>query len=322
MPEFTETDWIWKNGEFIPWKDAQLHVMSHVVHYGSSIFEGMRCYATPEGPAIFRLDEHIRRFYDSCKVYRMELPVGPTEVRKACHDLVAENELTECYIRPIAVRGYGAAGVNPSGSPIDVYLICWPWGAYLGAEALEHGVDIRTSSWNRPAPNTTPAMAKAGGNYINSALMKMEAKLDGYAEAIALAPNGLVSEGSGQNIFVVRDDVLTTPPLDGTLLAGITRDSVIRLAVDRGLEVRERSIPREALYIADELFFTGTAAEITPIRSVDRIEIGSGEPGPRTIELQGALLDIAQGKADDPYGWRSLPETTSQKASEPAGAKS
>ena len=318
MPEFTETDWIWKNGEFIPWADAQLHVMSHVVHYGSSIFEGMRCYATPEGPSIFRLDDHIRRFFDSCKIYRMELPTGPTDLAQACHDLVGKNELRECYVRPIAVRGYGAAGVDPKGSPIDVYLICWPWGAYLGAEALEQGVDIRTASWNRPAPNTTPAMAKAGGNYINSALMKMEAKLDGYAEAIALAPNGLVSEGSGQNIFVVRDDVLTTPPLEGTLLAGITRDSVIRLARDRGLEVLERPVPRELLYIADELFFTGTAAEITPIRTVDRIPIGSGEPGPVTRQLQSALLDIAQGKEPDPYEWRSLPED----ASEPAGAQS
>lgn len=318
MPEFTETDWIWKNGEFIPWADARLHVMSHVVHYGSSIFEGMRCYATPEGPSIFRLDDHIRRFYDSCKIYRMELSVGPDELSKACHDLVAKNELRECYVRPLAVRGYGAAGVNPKGSPIDVYLICWPWGAYLGAEALEHGVDIRTSSWNRPAPNTMPTMAKAGGNYINSALMKMEAKQDGYSEAIALAPSGLVSEGSGQNIFVVRDDVLTTPPLEGTLLAGITRDSVIRLARDRGLEVLERPVPRELLYIADELFFTGTAAEVTPIRTVDRIPIGSGEPGPITIQLQRALLDIAQGETSDPHGWRSLPAG----ASEPASAQS
>lgn len=304
--QFTTTEWIWKNGEMIPWKEATLHVMSHVVHYGSSIFEGIRCYATPEGPAIFRRDDHVRRFFDSCRVYRMELPFAQEELAAACHELVERNGLTECYIRPIALRGFGAVGVNPQGSPIDVYLICWPWGAYLGSEALEEGVDVRVSSWHRPAPNTIPTMAKAGGNYVNAALIKMEAHEDGYAEGIALGPGGLVSEGSGQNIFAVRDGVLLTPPLDGTMLAGITRDCVVRLAHDAGIEVRERPMPRELLYVADELFFTGTAAEITPIRSVDRIAVGEGKPGPVTRRLQSDYLGIARGEAEDPYGWRQM----------------
>ena len=304
--QFTETDWIWKNGEFIPWEEATLHVMSHVLHYGSSIFEGIRCYATPDGPAVFRLEDHARRFYDSCRVYRMELPLEQDEFVEVCHELVERNDLSECYIRPIALRGYGAIGVDPQGSPVDLYVICWPWGAYLGSTALEEGVDVCVSSWNRPAPNTTPTMAKAGGNYVNAALIKMEAHEDGYAEGIALGPEGLVSEGSGQNLFLVRDGAIFTPPLDGTMLAGITRDCVIRLARDADIEVHERPIPREMLYVADELFFTGTAAEITPVRSVDRIPVGSGEPGAVTKQLQERYLAIARGEAPDPYGWRQL----------------
>lgn len=303
---FPETRWIWKNGELVPWDEARIHVMSHVVHYGSSVFEGIRCYDTPEGPSIFRLDEHLRRFRDSARIYRMETGFTVEQFREACHEVIRANELREGYIRPISLRGYGAAGVNPKGSPVDTYVICWPWGAYLGAGALENGVDACISTWARPAPNTFPALAKAGGNYLNSQLMKMEAELNGYAEAIGLGPDGLVSEGSGQNLFVVRDGTLMTSALDGTLLPGITRDCVITLARALGIPVQERSIPREVLYVADEVFFTGTAAEITPVRSIDRIPVGSGKAGPLTLQLQKELLDMARGVSPDRYGWRSL----------------
>lgn len=301
--KFTTTDWIWHNGELIPWEDATIHVMSHVVHYGSSVFEGIRCYNTPDGPAIFRLPEHLRRLQDSAKVYRMEVPYSNEDLTTALRDLIARNELDECYIRPVVFRGYGTVGVNPTGSPVETYLVCWPWGTYLGEGALERGVDVCVSSWARPAPNTLPAMAKAGGNYLSSQLIKMEAVANGYDEGIALAPTGIVSEGSGQNLFLVRDGALITPPLEGTLLQGITRDSVITLAREMGLEVRERAIPREALYMADELFFTGTAAEVTPIRSVDRIVIGAGKAGEVTLALQARLLDVAQGRVEDTHGW-------------------
>lgn len=301
--KFTTTDWIWHNGEFIRWEDATIHVMSHVVHYGSSVFEGIRCYSTPEGPAIFRLPEHLRRLHDSAKVYRMEMPYTEAQLTDALCELISRNELDGCYIRPIVFRGYGTVGVNPTGSPIETYLVVWPWGTYLGEGALERGVDVCVSSWARPAPNTLPAMAKAGGNYLSSQLIKMEAVANGYDEGIALSPTGIVSEGSGQNLFLIRDGVLITPPMEGTLLQGITRDSVITLARDMGMEVRERAIPREALYMADELFFTGTAAEVTPIRSVDRIEVGEGKAGEVTLALQARLLDVAQGRVADPYGW-------------------
>ena len=301
--KFTTTNWIWHNGEFIRWEDATIHVMSHVIHYGSSVFEGIRCYSTPDGPAIFRLPEHLRRLHDSAKVYRMEMPYTEAELTDALRELISRNELDGCYIRPIVFRGYGTVGVNPTGSPIETYLVCWPWGTYLGEGALERGVDVCVSSWARPAPNTLPAMAKAGGNYLSSQLIKMEAVANGYDEGIALAPSGIVSEGSGQNLFLIRDGVVITPPMEGTLLQGITRDAVITLAKDMGIEVRERAIPREALYMADELFFTGTAAEVTPIRSVDRIEVGEGKAGAVTLSLQARLLDVAQGRVADPYGW-------------------
>jgi branched-chain amino acid aminotransferase len=303
---FPQTEWIWKDGEFIPWESATLHVMSHVVHYGSSVFEGIRCYRTPEGPAIFRLDDHLRRMEDSARVYRMTIPHTRAALAEACETLIVQNGLEECYIRPISLRGYGAAGVNPLHSPVETYLVCWPWGAYLGADALEQGVDVCVSSWQRPAPNTFPALSKAGGNYLSSQLIKMEAIANGFAEGIALGPSGLVSEGSGQNIFLVRDGVLITPAMEGTILQGITRDCIITLAHTLGIPVREQPVPRELLYMADEIFFTGTAAEVTPVRSVDRITVGSGRAGELTLRLQDELLGVAQGRLPDPYGWRTL----------------
>lgn len=317
--QFESTPWIWKNGEFIRWRDATLHVMSHVVHYGSSVFEGIRCYSTPDGPAIFRLEDHIARFFDSSRIYRMDPPCTPEELGAACHELVRRNELQECYIRPISFRGYGAIGLNPQPSPVETYVICWPWGAYLGAEALEEGVDACVTTWSRPAPNTFPVLAKAGGHYMNSQLMKMEAAANGYAEAIALSPEGLVSEGSGQNLFLVKNGVLSTPRPDGSMLLGITRDSILRLARDEGIEVREESIPRERLYTADEIFFTGTAAELTPVRSVDRIQVKDGKAGPVTRGLQQRFLGIARGREPDPYHWRSVPTMPPAPAAVVAG---
>ncbi len=303
--QFQTTPWIWKDGNFLRWEEATLHVMAHVVHYGSSVFEGIRCYSTPEGPAIFRLEDHIARFFDSAKIYRMVPEFTRKELADACHELVVRNDLRECYIRPISFRGFGAIGLNPEASPVESFVACWPWGAYLGSEALQEGVDTCISTWNRPAPNTYPALAKAGGHYLNSQLMKMEAAGNGFAEAIALSPDGVVSEGSGQNIFLVKGGVLFTPSADGTILLGITRDSIIRLARDQGIEVREERIARERLYTADELFFTGTAAELTPIRSVDRIQVGEGRAGPVTQALQTRFLGVARGTLNDPFGWRS-----------------
>jgi branched-chain amino acid aminotransferase len=304
--QFPKTEWIWKDGEFVPWESATLHVMSHVVHYGSSVFEGIRCYRTPEGPAIFRLDDHMRRMEDSARVYRMEIPHSREELSDACRALVRKNGLEECYLRPISLRGLGAAGVNPLNSPVETYLVCWPWGAYLGAGALEEGVDVCVSSWQRPAPNTFPALSKAGGNYLSSQLIKMEALANGYAEGIALGPSGLISEGSGQNIFLVRDGVLITPAMEGTILQGITRDCVLQLARDLGIPIREQAVPRELLYMVDEIFFTGTAAEITPVRSVDRITVGTGRAGEITLKLQERLLGVAQGRLEDTHGWLTL----------------
>lgn len=300
---FPRTDWIWKDGRMIPWESATLHVMSHVVHYGSSVFEGIRCYRTDRGPAVFRLQDHMRRLHDSARICRMELGYSAAALEEASLELIRTNGLDECYIRPIALRGLGAAGVNPTASPVEVYLVCWPWGAYLGDSALEAGVDVGVSSWHRPAPNMLPAMAKIGGAYINSQLIKLEAVANGYAEGIALAPNGLVCEGSGQNLFLVRDGTLITPAQDGTLLPGITRDSVLTLARDLGIPVREAPVPREMLYSADEVFFTGTAAEVTPVRSVDRITVGDGHVGPLTRRLQERFLDVARGRVADPHGW-------------------
>jgi len=301
----TPTEHIWHNGRFIRWEEATIHVLSHVVSYGSSVFEGIRCYDTPAGPAIFRLHEHVRRMEDSAKIYRMEIGYTHEQLADAMQELVRVNQMESCYIRPIAIRAYGDIGVNPLHNPVDVYLACWVWGKYLGEEALAHGVDVCVSSWKRIAPNTLPALAKAGANYMNSQLIKMEAITNGYAEGIALDEAGYVSEGSGENIFLVRDGRIHTPPLGASVLPGITRDSVLRLAHDLGIPLVETIVPREMLYIADEVFFTGTAAEITPIRSVDRIRIGTGQRGPITERLQKEFFGIITGASPDRYGWLS-----------------
>ena len=299
-----KTEKIWHNGRFIPWEVATIHVLSHVVSYGSSVFEGIRCYATATGPAIFRLREHVRRMLDSAKVYRMEnLGYSASQLGEAMLELVRVNHMDSCYIRPIVIRGYGEMGVNPLKNPIDVYIACWSWGKYLGDEALAEGVDVCVSSWRRIAPNTLPALAKAGANYMNSQLMKMEALANGYSEGIALDAAGYVSEGSGENIFVVRDGKIHTPPLGNSVLPGITRDSVLTLAGELGIPVIETIVPREMLYIADEVFFSGTAAEITPIRSIDRIAIGKGRRGPVTERLQKEFFGIVSGAKADRHGW-------------------
>ena len=303
MSQIAATEWIWRDGTFIPWNDAQVHVLAHSMQFGSSAFEGIRCYHTPNGPAIFRLREHLRRLINSVKIYRMELAYSLDELSAACCALVVKNKLDACYLRPMVVRGYGAAGMVPFASPIEVYLPCWPWGAYLGDEALEQGVDVCVSTWHRFAPNTIPSLAKVAGNYLGGQLIKMEALANGFAEGIALNTNGTVSEGSGQNVFLVSDGALVTTPLDGSLLGGITRASIIAIAQREGITVREQTIPREMLYMADEVFFTGTAAELTPVRSVDRITVGAGKVGPLTKHVQTAFLDIANGRADDTFGW-------------------
>jgi len=299
----TPTDKIWHNGKLIPWHDAQIHVLSHVVSYGSSVFEGIRCYETANGPAVFRLREHMRRLVDSAKIYRMEMPFNEGQLCDATLELIRVNGLSSCYVRPIALRGYGPMGVYGIKNPIEVYLACWEWGKYLGDEALQSGVDVCISSWNRIAPNTLPALSKAGANYMNSQLIRMEADVNGYSEGIALDQNGFVSEGSGENIFVVRDGKIITPPLGASVLPGITRDAVIQLAQGLGIPIVEGIIPRELLYIADEVFFTGTAAEITPIRSVDRIPVGQGRRGPVAERLQREFFGVVNGTAPDRYGW-------------------
>jgi branched-chain amino acid aminotransferase len=301
MPKPTEK--IWHNGKFIPWDEARIHILSHVVSYGSCVFEGIRCYATPSGPAIFRLDDHVRRMLDSAKIYRMDLGFDAAQLRQAMIELVRVNKLQACYLRPIAIRGYGEMGVHPGKNPVEVYIACWEWGKYLGEEALNEGVDVCVSSWTRIAPNTLPALAKAAANYMNSQLIKMEAVANGYSEGIALDTNGYVSEGSGENIFVVRDGKIYTPPLGASVLPGITRDTVIQLARDLDLSLTETLIPREMLYIADEVFFTGTAAEITPIRSIDKIRIGEGRRGPVTERLQKVFFDVINGITPDRRGW-------------------
>jgi branched-chain amino acid aminotransferase len=301
----TPTKSIWHNGRFIKWEDATIHVLSHVVSYGSSVFEGIRCYSTPGGPAVFRLREHIRRMIDSAKIYRMDLGYSAGELSQAMLELVRVNQMDACYIRPIALRAYGEMGVNGMKNPVDVYVACWSWGQYLGDAALAEGVDVCISSWNRLAPNTLPALAKAGANYMNSQLMKMEALINGYSEAIALDKGGSVSEGSGENIFVVRDGKIHTPPLGASVLPGITRDTVLTLAGRLGIPIVETIIPRELLYIADEVFFSGTAAEITPIRSIDRIQIGSGRRGPVAEALQKEFFGVINGVRPDHEGWLS-----------------
>ena len=300
------TEKIWHNGTFIPWSEAKIHVLSHVVSYGSSVFEGVRCYDTTAGPAIFRLRDHVRRIVDSAKIYRMEIPYKAAQLCDALCELVRVNKLSACYLRPIALRGYGEMGVYPGHNPVEVFLACWEWGRYLGEEALAQGVDVCVSSWNRLAPNTLPALSKAGANYMNSQLIKMEALANGYQEGIGLDTAGYVSEGSGENIFVVRDGKILTPPLGASVLPGITRATVLQLAADLGIPVVEALIPRELLYIADEVFFSGTAAEITPIRSVDRIQVGPGRRGPVTEMLQKEFFAIIDGAKADRHGWLTL----------------
>ncbi len=299
----TGAEWIWKDGEFIPWGDAKTHILSLAVQFGSSVFEGIRCYETPKGPGIFRLGPHMRRLYDSCRVYRMAPDQSIEELTEACRSVVRKNGLRDCYIRPMVVRGYGSAGLDPSASPVETYICAWPWGTYLGEGALEKGVDVCVSSWMRAHPNTFPVQSKAAGHYNAAQLMKMEALANGYVEAIAVGPGGLISEGSGQNVFLVRDGSLLTPFLDGTNLTGITRDSVIHIAADLGIQVREGLVAREALYTADELFFTGTASEVTPIRSVDKIPIGSGKAGPVTLAIQKRFMETVRGDVPDTRGW-------------------
>lgn len=293
---------IWMNGHLVNWDNATIHILSHVIHYGSSWFEGIRCYNTKRGSAIFRLDAHLRRLYDSVKIYRAEIPYTKQQIQKAIIDTIRANKLKACYIRPVVYRGYGEIGVNPLGCPVDVSIAVWEWGAYLGNEALEKGIDVCVASWQRFAPNTAPTMAKAGGNYLNSQLIKLEALAGGYVEGIALDAFGNVSEGSGENIFLVRDKTVFTPPLSAALLPGVTRSSVMTLARDLGFTVVEMNIPREMLFTVDEAFFTGTAAEITPIRSVDRIPVGEGKPGPVTKEIQRAFFDIVHD-GNDRYDW-------------------
>ena len=300
---FPGTGKIWMNGKLVDWNDATIHVASHVIHYGSAVFEGARCYETPRGSACFRLEAHMRRLQQSAKIYRMDYQLDLAGWQNAVLDTIRANEMKECYIRPILYRGYEALGVNPFTCPVDAAIILWKWGTYLGKEALEEGCDVKIASWSRLAPNTMPAMAKSSANYANSGLIKMEAITDGYSEGIALDVYGNVSEGSGQNIFIVRDGMVYTPPLGSSILGGITRDSVMTLARDLGYSVTESVLPREALYVADEVFVVGTAAEVTPIRSIDKIVIGSGRRGPVTEALQRAFFDVINGEVPDSHGW-------------------
>ncbi|HOG29842.1 MAG TPA: branched-chain amino acid transaminase, partial [Vicinamibacterales bacterium] len=285
---FSGTGRIWMNGSFVEWADAKVHIATHALHYGSAVFEGARCYDTPKGSACFRLDAHMRRLTESARIYRMELAYSQAQLETAVLDTIRANGMKACYIRPLAYRGYGALGVNPFPCPVDVAILVWEWGTYLGEEALERGVDVQVSSWSRMAPDSFPSLAKTSANYANAALIKMDAIVNGYAEGVALDSFGYISEGSGENIFVVRDNVIYTPPVAASILPGITRDSVITLARGLGYCVREEMLPREMLYVADEVFFVGTAVEITPVRSVDRIVVGAGHRGPVTKALQEA----------------------------------
>jgi branched-chain amino acid aminotransferase len=297
------TEKIWHNGKMIPWAEATIHVASHVVSYGSAVFEGIRVYDTPAGPAVFRLKEHMKRLVDSAYIYRMTFPHTVEELCHGAAELVRANKMGACYIRPIVLRGYGEVGVNPAGCPIEVYMACWEWGKYLGNEAHEKGVDVCISSWNRMAPNTLPAMAKSAGNYVNSVLIRMEATANGYTEGIALDVYGNLSEGSGENVFAIRDGQVFTPPLSNSVLPGITRNTVSQLCKEMGIPVVEQVIPREMLYIADEVFFCGTAVEITPVRSIDRIKVGNGGRGPITKQLQDEFFALTGGTKPDRHGW-------------------
>jgi branched-chain amino acid aminotransferase len=300
---FPGTGKIWMNGALVEWKDATIHIAAHVVHYGSGVFEGARCYDTPRGSACFRLDAHLNRLFDSAKIYRMEPAFSYNDLHKAVMDTIKANAFKACYIRPLVYRGYHTLGVNPFPCPVDTAIMLWDWGTYLGQDALTNGVDVRVSSWSRAAPNTFPTLAKTSANYANSSLIKMEAIAEGYSEGIALDTFGYLSEGSGQNLFVVRNNVIYTPPVTASILPGITRDSVIAIARDHGFDVREEMLPRELLYIADEAFFAGTAVEVTPIKSVDKIAIGNGRRGPITEAIQQAFFDIINGRVADKHGW-------------------
>ena len=296
-------DKIWFNSELVDWDDAKIHVLSHVVHYGSSVFEGIRCYQTEQGSAVFRLEEHVNRLFDSAKIYRMDIPYTPEQINAAILETIRVNKLEACYIRPIVFRGYETLGVDPLGCPVDVVIAVWEWGEYLGEAALKNGVSVCTSSWNRPAPNTLPFLAKAGGNYLNSQLVRMEANLNGYDEGIVLGTDGLVSEGSGENLFAIKNGSIVTPGSHYAILPGITRHTAITLIRDLGMRVEQRGIPREFLYVADEVFFTGTAAEITPIRAIDQVQIGAGERGPITGQIQDAFFKVIRAEVEDRHGW-------------------
>ncbi len=303
MSPFNENGLIWMNGKLVPWKEANIHIASHVVHYGSSLFEGFRAYENSKGTAVFRLQAHTQRLYNSCKIYRMEIPYTQDEFNRAVIATIKANKLKSCYVRPIVYRGYKSLGVDPFPNPVDCAILVWEWGQYLGEAALEQGVDVCVSSWWRMAPNTFPALAKSGANYMNSQLIKMEALLDGYSEGIGLNVRGHISEGSGENIFLVLNGRLHTPPLSSSVLPGITRDSVLVLAREAGIPILEDTIPREMLYVADEVFFTGSAAEITPIRSVDKVVIGSGRRGPVAKKLQEEFFAIVRAEKPDRHGW-------------------
>ena len=303
VPLGTPPALLWFNGRLVPWASATVHVMTHALHYGSSVFEGVRCYETERGPALFRVAEHLRRFRESARLYRMEIPFDEAALRDACRAAVRENALRSAYLRPLAWRGVGGLSLSAVRHPVEVMVAALPWGTYLGDDALERGVDVGISSWTRPAPNTVPTGAKAGGNYVSSQLIAMEAERLGYAEGIALDSSGTVSEGSGENIFIVRDRTVITPPAASSILPGITRDTIMTLAREAGLAVREERIPREALYAADEVFFTGTAAEVTPVRSVDGLVVGSGKRGPVTATLQRAFFATVRGEREDTRGW-------------------
>ncbi|HEV8316594.1 MAG TPA: branched-chain amino acid transaminase [Vicinamibacterales bacterium] len=318
---FPGTGKIWMNGSLVDWKDANIHIASHVIHYGSGVFEGARCYETRTGPACFRLDAHLRRLIESAKIYRMESPYDQTIISAAVLETIRANGFKSCYIRPLIYRGYESLGVNPFPCPVDVAVLLWEWGAYFTGESLEQGIDVKVSTWTRLAPNTIPALAKSVANYANSQLVKMEAVIEGYGEAIALDHNGLVSEGSGQNIFLVRDGILYTPPISSSILGGITRDSVMTIARELGYEVSEQVLPREMLYLADEAFFAGTAVEVTPIRSIDKIKIGSGRRGAITETIQRTFFDIVRGEIPDTHGWLTPVQSGAGVGASSGGAK-
>ncbi len=302
MP-ITEVEKIWMDGDLVPWHEAKIHVLSHALHYGSGVFEGIRAYETSRGPAVWHLDEHLKRLYRSAKLYHMEIPYAPEALVQATRDVIGANGLKACYVRPLAIRGYGEMGVNPLHAPVNVVIAVWPWGAYLGEEALERGVRIKVSSWRRNGQNSLPAAAKATGQYINSVLAKVESLKAGYDEAIMLNEHGYVTDGSGENVFVVRAGALTTPPIQAGCLDGITRSSVMTIARDLGFEVTEENLVRTDLYNAEEVFFTGTAAEITPIREVDDRAVGEGHRGPITKELQGAFFSATKGETERYHSW-------------------